>query len=252
MEQPEFGYSRRAANALMWLRRLSLLEVCAATGIGESTLKWFLSGKTDILLSDDSFHSLFSHLGVVATDEGARFEPNRVHYLHLGGGLMQLKRHMRMFRLLAPLMENAEALVLPRQNKVVPIMVKGKSVRMVLLVRGARFGARLLPKLGLQAATLAEDSQRVPTPPYCLDLLLTQQVKRRYFDLIFNGKTQHESMELVRIAALDRDITISEILDAVVRGRRTDPAAQVAVGSPNTQRRVLRLVPSHFEAKEAA
>ncbi len=250
MAEQSYAYAKRAAKALMVLRGLSIRGVSASTGIGEPVLTWFRGNRADAALSEDSFEGFFAHLGVVATEEGARLAPTRVHYLHLNAGIF--RRHVGLFRLLVPLMDGSKARVLPKHRKCVPVLVKGKSVRLVPLVKGGVFGAVLLAKFGLTPAAPSDDQTRSPLPAYCLELLLTAQAKRRYFDLICNGKTQHESVELLRMAALERDITLTEILGAVLRGRRADSADDGAGCSLDAQPRLLRLVPAHFDERVAA
>lgn len=250
MQEQCYDYARRAAKALMVLRGLSIREVSASTGIGEPVLTWFLGNGADAALSDESFEALFAHLGVVATEEGARLAPTRVHYLHVNVAIF--RRHVGLFRLLAPLMDGSEARVLPKHRKCVPVLVRGKSVRLVLLVKGSVSSAVPIAKYGLTPAAPSDDQTRSPVPAYCLELVLTGQVKRRYFDLIFNGRTQLESVELLRMAGLDRDITLTEILGAVLRERRDDSADDGAGCSREAQRRLLRIVPAHFDERVAA
>ena len=250
MKEQSNDYARRLAKALMVLRGPSIRGVSASSGIGEPVLTWSRGNRADVALSAGSFEGFSAHLGGVATEEGAWLAQTRVHYLHLNVGIF--RRHVRLFRLLAPLMDGSEARVLPKHCKCVPVLVKGKGLRLVLLVKGGVFDAVPLAKCGLTPAAPSDDQTRSPVPAYCLELLPTAQVKRRYFDLIFNGRTQRESVELLRMAALDRDITLTEILGAVLREGRAVSADDGAGCSRDAQRRLLRIVPAHFDERVAA
>jgi len=250
MKVQSYDYARRAAKARMVLRGLSIRGVSASSGIGEPVLTWFRGNRADVALSEGSFEGFFAHLGGVAAGGGPPLAPTRVHYVHRNAGIF--RHHVGLYRLLAPLMDGSGARVPPKHRKCVPVLVKGKSVRLVLLVKGGVFDAVPLAKFGLTPAAPSEDQTRSPVPAYCLELLPTAQVRRRYFDLNCNGKPQHESVELLRMAALERDITPTEIRGTVLREGRADSADDGARCSLDAQRRFLRLVPGHVDERVAA
>lgn len=249
----EYDYARQAARALMTLRQESIREVCAATGISEQTLACFLKGH-DVALSDASFHLLFQHLGVSATEEGAKLAPNRVHFFHMSSAAFKKRRHIAMFRTLLPLMDGVCALQLPRHKGVTPILVRGPRSRIVLLVRSGRIGGITMQKLGLVPGSFRGYETIAQIPEYYRDLLINKQVRANYFDLILEGSFKNESIDLVRLVALDRDVTLSEIVASLVQGK-VGPSGDRSVMIDETayyQEKVVQLFPNHFRARAAA
>ncbi|MEW5890932.1 MAG: hypothetical protein AB1768_18270 [Pseudomonadota bacterium] len=249
----EYDYARQAARALMTLRQESIREVCAATGISEQTLACFLKGH-DVALSDASFHLLFQHLGVCATEEGAKLAPNRVHFFHMSSAAFKKRRHIAMFRTLLPLMDGVCALQLPRHKGVTPILVRGPRSRIVLLVRNGWIGGITMQKLGLVPGSFRGYETIAQIPEYYRDLLINKQVRANYFDLILEGSFKNESIDLVRLVALDRDVTLSEIVASLVQGK-VGPSGDRSVMIDETayyQEKVVQLFPNHFRARAAA
>lgn len=249
----EYGYARLAARALMELRRNSIGDVAAATGIGEAVLACFLKGN-DTVLSDASFHLLFAHLGVSATEEGAKFAPDRVHYLHLSGDPFLKRRHIRMFRVLLPLVDGVSALELPRYKGITPVLVRGPKARIVLLLRNGPIGGIGLRALGLAPGSFRGHESIGEVPAGYLDLLARKQVRANYFDLILQGSFAAESIDVVRLMALDYDVTLSEIVAWLAEGRLGPRKEREALidESARCREKVVRLHREHFRDRTAA
>lgn len=249
----EYGYARHAARALMELRRKSTEEVAAETGINVPVLTCFLSGN-DTVLSDVSFHLLFSYLGVTASEEGAKFAPDRVHYLHLSSAPFLKSRHIRMFRVLLPLMDSVSALELRRYKGITPVLVRGPKTRIVLLVRNGRLGGIGMRTLGLVPGSFRGYESIAEIPRNYLELLVSKQVKANYFDLILQGSFTSESIGVIQLMALDRDVTLSEIVGGLASGK-FGPLRERDVVIDDTayyREKVVRLYPNHFRAQSAA
>lgn len=246
------NYAREAARALIALRRESVRTLCTATGIGEPTLRWFLERGADEALSDGSFAALFAHLGVVATQAGPRLAPERVHYLHISGVPLVREREVRMFRALAPLLGAVSAMELPNCRGIAPILVRGGQTRVVLLVRTGLAGRVPLAKLGLLEGAFRDRASAMRTPRHCLELIATRQARRNYFDLILHGDCANESIELLRMAALDRDVTLGTLLERLKAGSGETPREEEA-GEADLARgaSVLSLAPGNFLRRAA-
>ncbi len=246
------NYARDAARALIALRRESVREVCTATGIGEPTLGWFLEHGADEALSEESFAALFAHLGVVSTEAGAKLAPDKVHYLHISGAPFARAREVRMFRTLAPLLGAVAALELPQHKGVAPILVRGGRTRLALLVRSGLMGRVPLARLGLLEGAFRDAASAARIPKYCCELLVTRQVRRNYFDLILQGECANESIELVRMAALERDVTLEALLEGLTGSGSEPPREERVEGNTEAQgAAVLSLAPEHFSRRAA-
>lgn len=249
----EYNYARLAAGALMALRRETLASVCAATGINKHTLACFLDG-TDAVLSDTSFHVLFRHLGVVATEKGAKLSPNRVHFFHLTDSVFRKRNSIKMFRMMLPMMDSVYAMALPRYKGLTPILVRGPHTRLVLLVRSGRIGGITLSDLGLVPGSFRGYEAAAKVPRSCKELLISQQVKASYFDLILEGDFRYESINMVWMAAIDRDVTLSEVVNGLIAGK-IGPTSERQVMIDEAayyQEKVVHLFPTHFSARGAA
>lgn len=249
----EYDYARLAARALMALRNEAQSDLCAATGIHEQTLSYFLKGNDDAL-SDTSFHLLFNHLGLVATDNGAKLASSRVHFFHLDSGVFSKRRHIASFRALLPLMDSVTALELPRYRGITPILVRGPNSRLALLVRSWRIGGIRLSDLGLVPGSFRGYETINQIPRYYLDLLIEQNVRANYFDLILEGSFRNESIDLVRLVALDRDVTLSEIVASMVQGKIGPTGGRNITidDAAYYQEKVVQLFPNHFRGGKAA
>ena len=204
-------YQLQVARSLIAMQGLTVAEVAERTGIQQDNLEAFLIGVT-AALSPRSSISLFRYLGV---EEGG-LSADIVHFWKIGVGRMNNARQLMPLATVIPLIENHSAMALKPKNGIVPVLIKSGEVRVVLYVKVPRLHNVNVSDLGLTPGTFQGHNKVHSVPDYYYELIFTGALRPSYFDLILEGDYINESIEVLRIVALEHDITISQLVGMVV------------------------------------
>jgi hypothetical protein len=200
-------------RALMALHRLTVSDMSARTFIPQENIEAFLSGAT-ASLSDPSFIEVFRSLGM---DENGVIVSTRVHFWHI-----KMKRALNKENLL-PLTNmlghigEHSAMSLDKKGNITPILLKADGLRIVLFVSGPRFMRINVADLGLNPGSFAGNHKVKSVPNYYYDLISMCALRPNYFDLILDGTYINEDIDLLRMVALEHDVTLSELVQYVIR-----------------------------------
>lgn len=214
MERIDDNYPMQLARSLMRLRRLSVHDVAERTGISLANIEAFLGG-IQTTLSEKSFTALFSTLGV----EHNGLNSERVHSWYVELSHFNNRKNLLPLLTALPLLGQHGAMALQRRRGVTPILIKAENIRVVLFVKGPAFSRPTVSDMGLTPGVFAGHDKTRHVPAYYQELIFTESLRSNYFDLILEGDFTNESIELLRITALEYDVTISTLMDAVTGGR---------------------------------
>lgn len=201
------NYPLQLARALISLRHFSVYDVVSRTGILHSNLESYLTG-ADSALSAKSFARLFKFLGVEPTG----LSPDVVHFFHVRIGRVKNHKNLLPLTTILPLLENHSALALPPRGSLMPVLIKAENCKVVLIVRKPRFVSLTVSDLGLTPGTFQGHDKTRDVPEYYRDLIFSESLKPNYFDQVLGGNFIDEDIDLLRIVALEHDVTISELV----------------------------------------
>lgn len=200
-------------RALMALHGFTVSDMSERTFIPQENIEAFLSGAT-ASLSDPSFNEVFRSLGMT---EGNELVNTRVHFWHVK---MKRTRNKENLLPLANMLKHIgehSAMALEKKNNITPILLKANDVRIVLFVNGPRFMRINVADLGLNPGAFAGNHKTHSVPKYYYDLISLCALRPNYFDLILNGTYINEDIDLLRMVALEHDVTLSELVEYVAR-----------------------------------
>lgn len=206
-------YPIQVARALMVLKSLSVTDVALRNGIQQANVEAYLRGFTTAI-SIESADMLFRSLGV----DSNGLSTNKVHFMSMQVGRIKAKNMLMPLKTLMPMIGEHGAMTLPKKGGVTPVLVKStQGHRIVIFVKAPIFHKVTPQELGLTPGSF-EGTQNVETvTDYYYQLLLDQNIKPQYFDIILRGTFKAESIDLLRIVALEYDTPLSEIIDMVIQ-----------------------------------
>jgi len=206
-------YPIQVARALMMLKSLSVTDIAQRNDIQQANVEAYLRGYTNAI-SIDSADMLFRSLGM----DSNGLSTTKVHFLSMKIGRIKAKNMLMPLKTLLPLIGEHGAMTLGKKGGVTPVLIKSKQGhRIVIFVKAPIFHKVTPQELGLTPGSF-EGSQNVESiTDYYYQLLLDQNIKPQYFDIILRGTFKAESIDLLRIVALEYDTPLSEIIEMVIR-----------------------------------
>ena len=244
IEVNENLYPIQVARALMMLKSLSVTDMAKRNDIQQANVEAYLHGFTNAI-SIESADLLFRSLGM----DSNGLATNKVHFLSLRIGRMKSKSSLMPLKTLMPLIGEHGAMTLAKKGGVTPVLLKSvQGHRVVIFVKAPWFHKVTPQELGLTPGSF-EGSQKVEAiTDYYYQLLLNQNIKPQYFDIILRGTFREESIDLLRIVALEYDIPLSEIIEMVTRDTEIKAAQNVQA---TVQERMSTNIYSILDAKKA-
>ncbi len=246
-------YPQQVARGLIAMKRLTVGALATSTGITQNSLIAFLQGN-DAALTEQSFETLFRFLGIVPTEDGARLASDRVHFLHLNLPRFGMQKAIETFQIIFPLVDSLSAMELPEKKGVTPIFIRSENVRICLFLRKPAFSRIGMSDLGLAPGMFKGHDKTKLIPEYYAELIMTEQVKPNYFDLILEGDFQYDSIEALKVVALEHDVTIRDITEWITGHARDGEmkGREVLIQDENTHHynRVVSLFPAHFASRK--
>lgn len=241
------NYTQQVARALIKLRRLTVSDVAHRAGVNLNNLTMFLMGNNTVL-SEQSFDSIFRLLGVEATNEGPRFTGSRVHFLHLDISPINRARSLAPLKLVFPLIGTLNAMELREHKGITPVLIKNSDVRIVLMLRKPAIGRMNLSEAGLTPGVFPGRDKVQDMPAHLMGLIFGEHLKSAHFDLIMDGNYANESIEVLKMVALEYNITISDIVSLIAPSddREAVVAEAEQTDEPVSGNNVAMLFPSHF------
>lgn len=245
-------YPRKVAIALMQLRGLDAAAVAAGAEINHDLLKLFLSGHPSAL-SEQSFDALFHFLGLQPCGESAVLASSKVHYFTVNCGLFGNRQVFAGLRTIQPLIKGLFGMSLHTAGRNQIFLLRGDETRIVLHVRQPLVQRVSLSDVGIPPGAFRGYDKIRRIPAYYQTLLTTRQLTPRYFDVVLSGNYENESLELIRLAALEHDIPLSEVFTWVAAQAR-QPAKEESqtdlfVGDVAASN-IFALRPEHFARAE--
>lgn len=204
-------YQLQVARALIGMQGLTVAEVADRTSIQQENLEAFLSGVT-AALTNRSTVALFRALGI----EGGGLITEAVHFWHIKMSRMNNNKNLLPLATMIPLFENHTAMALPPRKGMVPVMIKSGDIRIVLFVQVPKLYNLNVSDIGLTPGAFQGHNKVNSVPDYYYDLIFSAALRPAYFDLILDGDFVNESIEVLRIVALEHNITISDLVQMVV------------------------------------
>jgi transcriptional regulator with XRE-family HTH domain len=206
-------YPIQVARAAMALKGLSVRDIAERTDVQKVNIEAYLRGFTSAI-SIESADMIFRNLGIDSTG----LSRTRVHFFNIKLGRFNTSRSLMPLKTLMPLIGSHGAMTLGKVNGITPVLIKSDAGhRIVLLVKSKAFHKVTPQELGLTPGSF-EGNQSVATiPDYYYELMFANNLKPNYFDLILTGDFRTESIDLLRIVALEYDITLSEIIANVTK-----------------------------------
>lgn len=211
-------------RALMALHSLTVSDMSERTFIPQENIEAFLSGAT-ASLSDPSFNEVFRSLGV---DEQGDLVTSRVHFWHVKMKRTRNKENLLPLANMLKQIGEHSAMALEKRNKITPILLKANDVRIVLFVHGPSFMRINVADLGLNPGSFIGNHKTHSVPKYYYDLIAMCALRPNYFDLILNGTYLNEDIDLLRMVALEHDVTLSELVNYVTRNDKRANSNNVA------------------------
>jgi len=212
-------------RALMALHGLTVADLSVRTFIPKENIEAFLSGVT-ASLSDPSFNEVFRSLGM--SDSGELVD-TRVHFWNVKMKRARNKENLLPLNNMLKHIGEHSAMALAKKNNVTPILVKAGNTRIVLFVHGPRFMSINVADLGLNPGAFAGNHKIQSVPKYYYDLISMCALRPNYFDLVLNGTYINEDIDLLRMVALEHDVTLSELVNYVIRNdKRAIPTTKEA------------------------
>lgn len=200
-------------RALIALHGFTVSGMSERTFIPQENIEAFLSGATSSL-SDPSFNELFRSLGMT---EGNELVNTRVHFWHVNMKRAGNKENLLPLANMLKLIGEHSAMALEKKKNITPILLKANDVRIVLFVNGPRFMRINVADLGLNPGAFAGNHKTQFVPKYYYDLISLCALRPNYFELILNGTYINEDIDLLRMVALEHDVTLSELVEYVAR-----------------------------------
>lgn len=207
-------------RALMALHGLTVSDMSKRTFIPQENIEAFLSGAT-ASLSDPSFIEAFRSLGMVTS---IRLSKRRVHFWHVKMKRTNNKENFFPLANMLKILGEHSAMALEKKNNITPILVKADNVRIVIFVNGPRFMRINVADLGLNPGAFAGNHKTQSVPKYYYDLISLCALRPKYFDLILDGAYLNEDIDLLRMVALEHDVTLSELVNYVSGNDKRDVA----------------------------
>lgn len=206
-------YPIQVARAAMALKGLSVMDIAERTDVQKVNIEAFLRGFTNAI-SIESADMIFRNLGIDSTG----LSRSRVHFFNIKLGRFNANRSLMPLKTLMPLIGTHGAMTLGKVNGVTPILIKSDAGhRIVLLVKSRKFHTVTPQDLGLTPGSFEGNQNVANIPAYYYELMFANNLKPNYFDLILTGDFRMESIDLLRIVALEYDITLSEIIASVTK-----------------------------------
>jgi hypothetical protein len=200
-------------RALCSLNGLRVDDIVERSHIPHENVEAFLTGAT-AALSDEGFRTLFSMVGV---DDDFKLDPNKVHFWEMK--MSRFKNYQNLLPLTnaRSILGEHQALCLQKGGNVQTVLIRSEHVRVVLNVRIPPFYNLNVADLGLTPGPFEGSSKISQLPAYYQKLLAEKAIRPNYFDLILDGTYVNEDLELVRLSALEHDITLSELVTYITR-----------------------------------
>ncbi len=206
----------QSLRALMALHGVTVSDLSMRTFIPQENIEAFLSGAT-ASLSDPSFHEVFRALGM---SEQGELVSSRVHFWRVKMKRSRNKENLLPLTNMLKHIGEHSAMALEKKNNITPILLKADNVRIVLFVQGPRFMRINVADLGLNPGSFAGNHKVQLVPQYYYDLISMCALRPNYFDLVLNGTYINEDIDLLRMVALEHDVTLSELVNYVIRNDR--------------------------------
>lgn len=209
-------------RALMALHGLTVADLSVRTFIPQENIEAFLSGVT-ASFSDPSFNEAFRTLGM---DLSGKLVTSRVHFWNVAMKRSRNKDNLLPLNIMLKNIGDHSAMALTKKNNITPILLRAGETRVVIFVRGPRFMNINVADIGLNPGAFAGNHKIQSVPKYYYDLLSMCALRPNYFDLILNGTYINEDIDLLRMVALEHDVTLSELVAYVSRNnKRAQPLA---------------------------
>lgn len=219
-------------RALMALHGLTVSDLSVRTFIPQENIEAFLSGAT-ASLSDPSFNEVFRSLGM---SENGELVNTRVHFWHVKMKRARNKENLLPLTNMLKHIGDHSAMALAKKNNVTPILLKSNNTKIVLFIHGPRFMTVNVADLGLNPGAFAGNHKVQSVPKYYYDLISMCALRPHYFDLVLDGTYINEDIDLLRMVALEHDVTLSELVNYVIRNDKralpTTIAQPAAAESP--------------------
>lgn len=203
-------------RALMGLHGLTVSELSQRAFIPQENIEAFLSGAT-ASLSDPSFKEAFRSMGMTESEE---LIDTRVHFWRVKMKRTRNKENLLPLNNMLKHIGNHSAMALSKKKNITPILVKAENIRIVLFVQTPMFMTVNVADLGLNPGAFAGNHKVQLVPQYYYDLISMRALRPNYFDLVLNGTYINEDIDLLRMVALEHDVTLSELVNHVVRNDR--------------------------------
>jgi len=227
----------QSLRALMALHGVTVSDLSVRTFIPQENIEAFLSGAT-ASLSDPSFHEVFRSLGM--SEEG-ELVSSRVHFWHVKMKRSRNKDNLLPLTNMLKHIGEHSAMALEKKNNITPILLKADNARIVLFVHGPRFMRINVADLGLNPGAFAGNHKVQSVPKYYYDLISMCALRPNYFDLVLNGTYINEDIDLLRMVALEHDVTLSELVSYVIRNDKRAQTGEVEIPSPVLSESVVSL-----------
>lgn len=219
-------------RALCALNGLKVTDIVERTHIPHDNVEAFMTGAT-AALSDESFTDLFDLVGV---NKDFKLQGDKVHFWEMK--MDRFKNYMNLLPLnnARSILGEHQALCLQKVGRQQTVLIRSSEVRVVLNIKVPRFYNLNVADLGLTPGPFEGSSKIAQLPGYYQKLLSEKVIRPNYFDLILDGTYVHENLELVRLSALEHDITLSELVGYITRNDKRnavveEEAAEVQVGA---------------------
>lgn len=200
-------------RALMALHGLTVSDLSVRTFIPQENIEAFLSGAT-ASLSDPSFNEVFRSLGM---SESAELVDTRVHFWNVKMKRTRNKENLLPLTNMLKHIGDHSAMALNKKGNITPILLKADKTRIVLFVHGPLFMKVNVADLGLNPGAFAGNHKVQSVPKYYYDLISMCALRPHYFDLVLDGTYINEDIDLLRMVALEHDVTLSELVNYVIR-----------------------------------
>jgi len=240
-------------RALMALHGLTVSDLSTRTFVPQENIEAFLSGVT-ASLSDPSFNEVFRSLGM---SESGELVSTRVHFWHVKMKRARNKENLLPLTNMLKLIGDHSAMSLEKKNNITPILIKAHNAKIVLFVHGPVMMRINVADLGLTPGAFAGNHKVNSIPKYYYDLISMCALRPNYFDLVLEGTYINEDIDLLRMVALEHDVTLSELVHYVIRNDQRASQGEVITQQSSSESPVISLhssassgieLPSSFNA----
>lgn len=211
-------------RALCALNGLRVAEIVERTRIPQDNVAAFMTGAT-AALSDESFNELFELVGVT---QDFKLQTTKVHFWEMKMNRFKNYRNLLPLSNARSILGEHQALCLQKSDRQQTVLIRSSEVRVVLTIKVPRFYNLNVADLGLTPGPFEGSSKIAQLPAYYQKLLSEKVIRPNYFDLILDGTYVHENLELVRLSALEHDITLSELVGYITRNDKRNAATEAA------------------------